>query len=129
MWKWISYGFVVNAFVFSAVLAVWLSNDFTVINFKILNILSQLYLINYNGLMEAVRGSYPVIPESCNDFIMIQICSWRGCSLHFHFWRVFIYQHLSTNNVFKNFCISATLAVRLSNHFLVISFKILNILS
>ena len=84
--------FVYRIFYF---LQYWLSrysNDYIVINFQVLNIFSWFYLIKHDGLIDAVSCSYAVRREDSNDFIMIQICSWRQYLLYFYFWCVFIFQ-------------------------------------
>ena len=43
-------------------------------------------------LIDAVSRSYPVRREDSNDFIIIQICSWRQYQFYFYFWCVFLFQ-------------------------------------
>ena len=68
------------------------SNDCIVINFQVLTIFSWFYLIKYDGFIDSVSRSYAVRREDSNDFIMIQMCSWKQNLLYFYFWCVFVFQ-------------------------------------
>ena len=91
------------------------TSRFKWMNFEILNIWSWFYLINFDGLIDALRRSYVVTPDDSKDFIMIKICPWNRYRLYFHFCSVFVMQDTYLLSKFCAICMEISMSNRLKS--------------